>query len=91
MAGPEPNPPSHASMRQRRVLDAANLLPLLAIVLMLIPILWATGRATSSALVYVFSVWIALICLSGILSRSLARISRIGERSREGRQVERKP
>ena len=91
MADPEPNPPSHASMRQRRVLDAANLLPLLAIVLMLIPVLWAAGRATSSALVYVFSVWIALICLSGILSRSLARISRIAERSREGRQAERKP
>lgn len=90
MAASEPKSPSNASTRQRRVLDAANVLPLLAIVLMLIPILWATGRATSSALVYVFSVWMALIGLSGILSRSLARIARIAERSREGRQEERK-
>ncbi|MXX90624.1 MAG: hypothetical protein F4213_05895 [Boseongicola sp. SB0677_bin_26] len=90
MADPDPNPPSSASTRQRRVLDAANLLPVLAIVLMLVPILWAMGRATSSALVYVFTVWMALIGLSGILSRSLARIARIAERSREGRQEERK-
>lgn len=90
MADPDPHPPSSASTRQRRVLDAANLLPVLAIVLMLVPILWAMGRATSSALVYVFTVWMALIGLSGILSRSLARIARIAERSREGRQEERK-
>ena len=90
MSGPDPNPPSSASTRQRRALDAANLLPVLAIVLMLVPILWATGRATSSALVYVFTAWMALIGLSGILSRSLAGIARIAERSREGRQEERK-
>ena len=90
MAGPEPNSPSGASTRQRRVLDAANLLPLLAIVLIVIPILWASGRATSSALVYVFSVWMVLIGLSGVLSRSLSRIARISERSRDGRQAERK-
>ncbi len=90
MAGPDPNSPASESTRQRRVLDAANFLPLLAIVLMLIPILWATGRATSSALVYVFTVWMALIVLAGFLSRSLARIARIAERTREGRQAERK-
>ncbi|MDE0209282.1 MAG: hypothetical protein OXJ64_05310 [Boseongicola sp.] len=90
MAASEPDSPSNASTRQRRVIDAANVLPLLAIVLMLIPILWATGRATSSALVYVFSVWVVLIGLSGFLSRSLARIARIAERSREDRQAERK-
>ncbi len=90
MAASEPDSPSNASTRQRRVIDAANVLPLLAIVLMLIPILWATGRATSSALVYVFSVWVVLIGLSGFLSRSLSRIARIAERSREGRQAERK-
>ena len=90
MSDPEPISPSETSTRQRRVIDAANLLPLLAIVLIVIPILWATGRATSSALVYVFSVWIALIFLSGFLSRSLSRIARISERSRDGRQAERK-
>ncbi|MDE0344875.1 MAG: hypothetical protein OXI66_03690 [Boseongicola sp.] len=90
MAASEPDSPSNASTRQRRVIDAANVLPLLAIVLMLIPILWATGRATSSALVYVFSVWVVLIGLSGFLSRSLSRIARIAERSREDRQAERK-
>ncbi|MDE0696244.1 MAG: hypothetical protein OXH76_10490 [Boseongicola sp.] len=90
MSDPEPISPSEASTRQRRVIDAANLLPLLAIVLMVIPILWATGRATSSALVYVFSVWMVLIGLSGVLSRSLSRIARSSERSRDGRQAERK-
>ncbi len=90
MDGPDPNSSSRASTRQRRLLDAANLLPLLAIVLMLIPILWATGRSASSALVYVFSVWMVLIGLSGMLSRSLSRIARIADRSREGRQGERK-
>lgn len=90
MADAEPNSPSEASTRQRRAADAANLLPLLAVALMLIPILWAAGRATSSALVYVFSVWVALIGLSWFLSRSLSRILRIAERSREGRQTERK-
>lgn len=90
MADSEPNSPSNASTRQRRVLDAANFLPLLAIVLMLIPILWASGRATSAALVYVFSVWVVLIGLSGLLSRSLARIARIAERSSESHQAERK-
>lgn len=90
MADPEPKSPSETSTPQRRAIDAANLLPLLAIVLMLIPILWATGRATSSALVYVFSVWMVLIGLSGFLSRSLSRIARISERSGEGRQAERK-
>ncbi len=88
MSDPESNSPSETSTRQRRVIDAANLLPLLAIVLIVIPILWATGRATSSALVYVFSVWMVLIGLSGFLSRSLSRIARIAERSREGRHEE---
>ena len=90
MSDPEPISPSETSTRQRRVIDAANLLPLLAIVLVVIPILWATGRTTSSALVYVFSVWMVLIGLSGFLSRSLSRIARIAERSREGRREERK-
>lgn len=90
MTDPDPNSLPKASTRQRRVIDAANLLPLLAIVLMLIPILWAAGRATSSALVYVFSVWMVLIGLSGFLSRSLSRIARIAERSSEVRKSERK-
>ena len=88
MSDPGPNSPSETSTRQRRVIDAANLLPLLAIVLIVIPILWAVGRATSSALVYVFSVWMVLIGLSGFLSRSLSRIARIAERSHEGQHEE---
>ncbi len=89
MGGPEGDPPPQVSTRRRRVRDAAGLLPLLATVLMLIPILWAAARTTSSALVYVFSAWALLIGLSAALSRSLSRTARVPGRAREGLHGER--
>lgn len=64
---------ARATYRQRRVRDAARLLPFLGGVLWLLPLFW-TGSGTtgtSAVLVYVFAVWALLIFLSFILSRWL--------------------
>ena len=62
-----------SSYRRRRILDAARLLPLLGVALFALPLLWvkpdAVGHATaavptSSALLYIFSVWAGLILLA---------------------------
>jgi hypothetical protein len=59
------------SYRQRRLMDAARLLPLLGILLWLVPLLWPQGGAggmdagaapaasvpTSSAIIFIFGVW----------------------------------
>ena len=78
MSAPEPGLPTPDANRQRRLGDAAKLVPLFAAVLMLVPVLWSTGRATSSAMVYVFTVWGLLIVLIGLLSRALSRFVRSG-------------
>jgi hypothetical protein len=61
--------------RQRRIRDAARLLPILGVILWLIPLLWTRGgpdgTKTSTALIYVFSVWAIVIVLSFLLSRWL--------------------
>ena len=61
-----------ASYRQRRVRDAAKLLPFLGIVLWAIPLAWIHGDETrdagTSGLIYVFVVWVALIVLTGALA-----------------------
>ncbi|HEV8034756.1 hypothetical protein [Yoonia sp.] len=70
-----PKPPvflQKASYRQRRVRDAAKLVPVLGAVLWAMPLAWqddAQGATTNaSALVYIFGVWIALIALTAVLS-----------------------
>ena len=77
------------AMRQRRLGDAAKLIPALGAVLMFLPALWALGTATSSALIYIFSVWGVLIVLIAILSRSLARFVRGSEDRRVDRSSDR--
>lgn len=63
----------HAGYRQRRLRDAARLLPLLGAVLWAVPLLWQSdapeGENSSGALVYVFVVWAILIGLSFLISR----------------------
>lgn len=58
------------SYRRRRLTDAARLLPLVGVILLMIPLLWGErdGEAPSTATagLYVFGVWIGLI-LSGYL------------------------
>lgn len=63
-----------ATYRQRRLRDAARLLPILGAVLLIMPLLWAPepgGNDNADAVIYTFSVWVILIALSAIISRRL--------------------
>ncbi len=64
-----------ASYKQRRLTDAARLLPLLGMVLWAIPLLWrsdtAEGTSNATSLLYVFGVWVLLIILSALIIRKL--------------------
>ena len=55
--------------RMRRMMDAVRFLPLLGVCLWMVPLLWPVGSeaepteqiSMSSALWYIFAVWIAMI------------------------------
>ncbi|MBI1416499.1 MAG: hypothetical protein GC146_04675 [Limimaricola sp.] len=82
MAGRPPPPVflASASYRQRRLRDAARLLPVVGMVLFLVPLLWpdATGLSiplvdaepvrNSNAMIYLFLVWIGLVAAAALLS-----------------------
>ncbi|MFP7672530.1 hypothetical protein ACG74X_04140 [Marivita sp. S0852] len=61
--------------RRRRIMDAARMAPLLALLLWGIPLLWPqTGDdrvSSGSALIYIFSVWAGVIFVTWVLSRVL--------------------
>nr|WP_245218477.1 hypothetical protein [Rubellimicrobium aerolatum] len=62
-----------AGYRQRRLRDAARLLPVAGIVLLLIPLLWKPsgtpqGVGNAAALLYVFGVWAALVAGARLLA-----------------------
>ena len=61
-----------ASYRQRRMRDAAKLLPFLGMILWAIPLAWSHGEGDdqvgTSGLIYVFGVWVLLIILTGLLA-----------------------
>lgn len=63
--------------RQRRLADAARLLPLLGGFLFLLPILWNTQATpaadTGSGGIYLFAVWAGLILAAAVLARMLGR------------------
>jgi hypothetical protein len=62
------------SYRQRRVRDAARLLPLLGLVLWMLPLLFGvdgTPALTSQVLLYVFGVWLGLAVAAAALSLGL--------------------
>lgn len=75
------------SYRQRRLRDAARLLPILGAFLVLLPILWsgqgatpdAAGAGTAFDGIYLFTVWLVLVAVAAVLARGLARDS--GEES----------
>lgn len=58
--------------KRRRLKDAARLLPVVGVVLLMIPLLWGgsegDGTATASAGLYIFGVWIGLILAAYLLS-----------------------
>jgi len=73
MSGTSPEELAQTANRHRQRSDAAKLIPFVAGVLILIPVLWASGSKTSSALMYIFLVWLLLIILNGALSLALSK------------------
>jgi hypothetical protein len=62
--------------RRRRLVDAARALPVLGVLLWLLPLLWAVPSEPTSAstgLIYVFSVWLGLPVIVGVLIRAMHR------------------
>lgn len=70
--------------RRRRLMDIARLAPLIGALLFLVPLLWprqplqpalggAPGTAMSTAMIYIFSVWVALILFSVGFSLAVRR------------------
>ena len=61
-----------ASYRQRRIRDAAKLMPFLGIILWAIPLAWSRGDGSNdvgtAGLIYVFGVWVLLIVATGFLA-----------------------
>jgi hypothetical protein len=68
------------SYRQRRMMDALRLLPVLGVLLWLFPLFWPSSpgvpgasepMAMSGAVIYVFVVWLMLVAAAFILGRFL--------------------
>lgn len=63
------------SYRQRRLRDAARVLPILGAVLWFIPMMWTksdtTPTSNADAMLYLFGVWIVLIIISAMITRAL--------------------
>jgi len=64
------------SYRRRRLIDAVRLLPVLGVMLMMLPLFWPSGPdasgepvAMSTAVIYVFAVWVLLIAAAYVLWR----------------------
>ncbi len=61
--------------RRRRVMDAARVAPVLALLLWMIPMIWPQSGAgtvsSATALIYIFLVWAGVILLTWGLSRLL--------------------
>lgn len=68
------------SYRRRRLSDAAKLLPVVGLVLMLLPLLWSGAGETAGGVVYIFTVWAIMIFVARVLSH------RLGENEPEERQ-----
>jgi len=74
-----PRPPkflARHSYRRRRMIDAARLLPVLGLFLVLMPILWRPAATpepdTTRGGIYLFAVWLLLIAAAFVLARLLS-------------------
>lgn len=68
------------SYRQRRLGDAARMLPVLGLLLWLLPLFWGPDtsgapRETAWDGIYLFVVWVGLIVLAAIMSRRLTPVA----------------
>lgn len=63
------------SYRQRRMVDAARLLPFAGVIGFVMPLIWpsdiSTGAETARGGLYLFAVWFLLIVAALLLSRRL--------------------
>lgn len=66
---------ARAVYRKRRLRDAARLLPLLGLLLLLLPLLWGhtAGNGAGQTVVFVFGVWAVLIGFAAYLAPGLSR------------------
>lgn len=65
---------ARATYRRRRLRDAARLLPVLGVLLLLVPLLWrpeAEVALGSGDVVYFFLVWFGLIALAAAIAPGL--------------------
>lgn len=73
---------ARAPYRRRRLRDAARLLPILGMFLLLLPLLWApTAQMTLTAddVVYFFAIWLLLIALAAAFAPGLRRGDSVDE------------
>lgn len=72
------------SYRRRRMVDGLRVLPIFAAWLFLLPAFWPQAGergadiTLSSAVIYIFSAWVATIALAGLFLWRLGRSSRRG-------------
>lgn len=63
-----------AAYRRRRLRDAARVLPVLAMLACVLPVMWtARGMSFAGGAIWFFAVWLIVIIASGLLHRRLAR------------------
>lgn len=74
METPDTERETRAQIRRRRVLDLLRFLPVIGLWAWMLPSLWSAqgGLPTSSALLYIFGVWAALVLASAVLLRKNA-------------------
>ena len=81
---------AHRSYRRRRMIDAARLLPVLGLFLILMPILWRPAATpepdTARGGIYLFAVWLLLIAVAFVLARRLSREERDGAAGAEAQE-----
>jgi hypothetical protein len=66
-----------ASYRRRRLGDAARLLPVIALVLLLLPVWWVPGLVSlTGGAIWLFCLWAALIGLTALLHATLGASDR---------------
>ncbi|MEO1910511.1 MAG: hypothetical protein ABGX10_08820 [Paracoccus sp. (in: a-proteobacteria)] len=74
MTGDRPLFLERASFRRRRLGDAARVLPVLAMLLMLLPVWWSpVSLSYAAGAVWIFGTWAVLIVAVWLLHRALLR------------------
>ncbi|MGR3795386.1 hypothetical protein [Vannielia sp. SX4] len=61
--------------RRRRLMDAARLLPVVGLCLVLFPLLWigqGEGPQTRGGVIYLFGIWALLIAVAGLVAARLS-------------------